>query len=290
MIVFFESIRDLLKSFINTLIALFKVLIMSRFNIKLPQKRGKEIAFFANGASLNEALKKIKQEGLPQNIMVTNFFCNSDYFYELKPNHYTICDPLFKYKGFKEDNRVAEFYNILFNVDWDIALFIPFFFKKDIQRIIKDGGFNNGKIKIYYYNSVNFNGNNSFLLKLIKLKLGIPRPTTVAVPALVNCMHIGYTDIKIAGVDLNHHESIKVSKENTLQIKSKHFYNNEETEIYQPWYKDKTKGITYKTSEIFLVFHHFFYSFDVLSNFADKYNVKIVNYSEESYLDQFKKV
>ena len=222
--------------------------------------------------------------------MVTNFFCHSDYFNALKPNYYTICDPLFKYKGYQDNENVSLFYKTLFAVDWEIVLFIPFFFKKDIKRIVEEGNFSNEKVKIQYYNSVNFNGKSAILLTLIKLRLGIPRPTTVAVPALINCMHMGYDNIKIAGIDLNHHEGIRVSKDNVLQIKSKHFYNKEETESYQPWYSDKSKGITYKTSDIFLIFHHFFYSFDVVADFAKKYKINVENYSETSYLDQFKKV
>lgn len=282
-----ESIREFFKSVINIFIALFKVLIQSKFNLVFPKQQGDNIAFLGNGPSLDDALIKIKKDGLPENIMVTNFFCNTAYFKLLKPNHYTICDPLFNYEGYKKDDRISNFYKAIYTVDWELNVFFPYFFKKDISKIIKAGNLENKKVKIYYYNSVNFNGGGDFLLSLMHQKLGMSRPKTVAIPALYNCMYMGYTNISIAGVDLNQHLDITIGRDNKLKLKYRHFYNKGEVIDYKPWYN--SDGVTYKTSEIFLVFHHFFSSFDVLALYAKKYNVEIINYSEESYLDQFKK-
>ncbi len=280
-----------MKLLISVSVSLFKALVLSRKRVKVPlASNGDKIAFFANGPSLTKALEKIKTVGMPNNIMVTNFFCNSNLFEELKPNYYIICDPLFKYNGYKNDKRIPEFYKKIYGVDWAIDIFIPFSFKKDFNKIIIENNLNNELININYYNNVNFNGNNSFLLSLMKKKWGMPRPATVAVPALMNCMYMGYKDIIIAGIDLSHHEDIRVSKENQLQIRTRHFYNNELVESYQPWFKNKEKGITFKTSEIFLIFHNYFFSFDVVADYAKKYNVEITNYSDQSYLDQFKKI
>lgn len=283
----FENIRDFLKNINDILIALLKVIMLSKLFVKLPTKKGNTIAVLANGPSLTKALVKIKKEGMPENIMVTNFFCNSPLFEELKPNNYIICDPLFKYKNFIGDNRIIEFYEKVFSTQWKINFFIPYSFKKDIKKISKVLS-KNDNVTIYYYNGVNFNGNNAFLLFLMKLKLGIPRPTTVAVPAIMESINMGFKEIKIAGIDLNQHQDIRVNKENILELRSKHFYNEKEEVVYKPWMQNKKD--TYKVSEIFTIFSRFFSSFDIVNSFAKKYKIEINNYSEESYLDQFKKI
>jgi hypothetical protein len=288
MVSFFEKIRDFIKSLINLFISLFKILLLAKFKVKFPKSENDTIAFLANGPSLNEALVKIKKNGLPKDIMVTNFFINTDLFHELKPNNYVICDPLFNYSGFQHDDRIKKFYKDLFSTNWHINFFIPFRFKKDYEKIKTELNISNSNIICYCYNDTNLNGRSNFTLSLMRKKLGIPRPTTVAIPSVFNCMHMGYKKIIIAGIDLNQHLDIKVGTDNTLKLKSKHFYSDGK-EVYQPWYKDHINKITYKTSEIFLIFYRFFYSFDILADYAKKYKHEIINYSDNSFLDQFKK-
>ena len=74
MIRFLETIRDFVNSCINVLAALFKILLLSKFKLKLPAIKNGDIAFLANGPSLTSALKKMEKEGVPANLMVTNFF------------------------------------------------------------------------------------------------------------------------------------------------------------------------------------------------------------------------
>lgn len=283
-----EKIQRFLTNLAHFLVSLVKILLLSRFKVKYPKSTEEEILFLANGPSLNNALEKIKEDGLPSNIMVSNFFINTPLFEELKPNNICICDPHFKFKGFTNDERVKIFYDKLLSIKWEVNFFLPFSFRDDLNKIIDNIGGISNTVNICYYNDVNFNGASPMLLKLMRMKLGIPRPTTVAIPAIFNCMHMGYKTIKIAGIDLNQHLDIRVSKENELLLKARHFYSDGK-EVYNVWYKDIPNKVPYKVSEIFLIFHRFFYSFDILAVYAKKYGFNILNYSETSFLDQFEK-
>jgi hypothetical protein len=277
-----------LKATSNFFQAFIKILFLSKFRLHIPAKKGDSIAYLANGPSLNEALEGMRKEGLPENIMVSNLFCNTDLYHELKPNNYLVCDPVFG-KLSKEYPSIEAFYKRLYGeTTWDLNFFIPRVCKRSVQAILEELNLSNPKINICYYNNVNFNGDHWFNYLLFKWRLGMPRPTTVAAPALMQCINMGYSHIKIAGIDLNQHQDIYLNEDNVMYLKVKHFYSQEPT--LTPYYKNKKNNIAYSSSEMFLIFHYFFYSFDIIAKFATTQKVEIVNYSKESFLDQFKKV
>ncbi len=285
---FVVSFLNFTREFSNVVQTFVKIIFLSKWSSPLPEKNGDKIAFLANGPSLPEALEKMKSEGLPENIMVANFFCNSELFLELKPNFYIFCDPLFSRLS-DEDPHVEQFYRTLYQkTAWDMVLFVPVRFRKAINKILKQLELSNSKIRIYHYNSTNFNGDNKLNYWFFKHRLGMPRPTTVAVPGLMTCIWMGYKSVEIAGIDLNQHQDITVTKSNELMLRSVHFYSQEEKLV--PFYKNKKKNQLYSSSEIFLIFHYFFYSFDIIAKFASTQAVEIVNYSDKSFLDQFKKI
>lgn len=254
----------------------------------MPANQGLKIAVLANGPSLNEALSIIQNEGDLENIMVTNYFCKSDLYDKLRPNYYVICDPVYT-KLTTEYPEVKKFYTDLYEkTTWELNFFVPFSYLKKIRSILEELKLSNNNIQLVGYNMVNFNGDNWFNYLFFKRKLGMPRPTTVAVPAMMMCIQMGYTNIQLAGIDLNLHKDLVVDQSNRLLIKTSHFYSNEGT--LTPFYKDKKNNLTFSMSEIFWIFHNFFYSFDIIAKFARNQGIEIINYSKESFLDQFKKV
>lgn len=285
---FVVSFLNFTREFSNVVQTFVKIIFLSKWSSSLPEKNGDKIAFLANGPSLPQALEKMKIDGLPENIMVANFFCDSELFHELKPNFYIFCDPLFSRLS-KEHPHVEEFYKALYQkTKWDMVLFVPLRFKKGINKIVQQLELSNPNIRICHYNSTNFNGDNKLNYWFFKHRLGMPRPTTVAVPGLMTCIWMGYKNIEIAGIDLNQHKDIIITESNELMIRSVHFYSQEEKLV--PYYKNKKKNELFSSSEIFLIFHYMFYSFDIVAKFASKQKVEILNYSEKSFLDRFKKI
>jgi len=285
---FVVSFLNFTKELSNVVQTCIKIVFLSKWSSPLPKKNGDKIAFLANGPSLPKALEKMKSDGLPENIMVANFFCFSELFFDLKPNYYIVCDPLFSELS-DENPKIKEFYQILYQkTTWNMVLFVPVKFRKAINEIIVKLKLSNPNISIYHYNSTNFNGDNKLNYWFFKRRLGMPRPTTVAVPGLMLCIWMGYESVQIAGIDLNQHQDIVVTKSNELMLRSVHFYSQEEHLV--PFYKNKNEKQLYNSSEIFLIFHYYFYSFDIIAKFADTLAVEIINYSDKSFLDQFKKI
>lgn len=280
-------IRRFLVASAQFTLSIFKIIFLSKWNVKVPERKGTKVAVLANGPSLEKALSIIEEEGGLENIMVTNYFCRSELYDKLKPNYYVVCDPIYT-KLTDEYPDVKKFYTDLYGkTNWDLTFFVPFSYLRKVRDVINELNLSNPHIQLMGYNVVNFNGDNWFNHLFFKRKLGMPRPTTVAVPAMMLCIQMGYTKIQIAGIDLNQHRDLVVDQSNRLLIKTSHFYSNEET--LTPFYKNKKEDLTFSSSEIFLIFHRFFYSFDIIAKFARNQGIEIVNYSKESFLDQFKK-
>lgn len=283
----FRWLQKLLQDFFEIGVAFIKLIFMTKFYSKIPKVKGDSIAYLANGPSLNANIDRLIADNGTDHIMVSNFFYKSSIFQNLKPKYYTICDPSFQYF---EIDFIAEFFTELYRiVNWEMILFVPNFYKKIIQMNIRSKGIFNDKISIVGYNSVNFNGDNPFIYYLFGKNFGIPSPTTVAIPSIMLGISMGFKKINIVGIDLDMHQNIIVNSENMVKIADSHFYDKNENRTYSPFYKNTIEKRTFKITETFHTFYKMFLSFDSVRNFAHRKKVKILNYSEHSYLDQFKK-
>jgi hypothetical protein len=284
---FFRWLQKLLQDFFDIGIAIIKVIFMSKFSSKIPGFNRRSMAYLANGPSLNENIDRLVEDNGTDYIMVSNFFYKSTMFQKLKPKFYTICDPDFQYF---EIDFIAEFYKELYKiVNWEMLLFVPNFYKKIILKNLKSEGIINENISIVGYNSVNFNGDNPLIYYLFGKKLGIPSPTTVAIPSIMLGIFMGFKKINIVGIDLDMHQNIIVSPENVVKIADSHFYDKNKSRTFSPFYKNTIDKRTFTITETFHTFYKMFLSFDSVRKFAYLKKVKIINYSELSYLDQFEK-
>lgn len=284
-------LRDGINGFLQFWLTLAKLVLFSKWNVKLPTPKGNRIAYLANGPSLPSCIEKMKQQGgLPENIMVSNLFSRTDLFDQLQPNYYLICDPaLSSHFSVMGNEAWKDFYVQLYaKTTWELVFFVPFKYRKQVQWIIKDLKLSNDNISICYYNSVNFNGNYWFNFPLFNANLGIPRPTTVAVPALMLCLGMGFKEIELGGLDLNMHQDLVLSNDNVVNMRLVHFYTKQES--IAPYYKTPEKKEIFTMSEIFRHFHFVFFSFEIVAKFARKKGAKVRNFSKDSFLDQFERM
>jgi len=281
-----EFLYKINQSFIeikNVLVALLKILIYTKFSLKKLTTSGDSFTFLANGPSLTSALEKMQKDNIDfSNVMVSNYFNYSALFDEIRPNFYIICDPAFILQNEKND---AFFSSIFKKVCWKMTFFIPISYKKKMEVNVLRLNLENPNILFHYYNSINLDGNSSLIHWFYKKGWGMPSPTTVAVAGVYQGIFMNYKKIQIAGIDLNMHQSIRVNSSNVLEIQEDHFYADEPH--YRTFYKNVNSKTTFTSAEIFLIFHRMIASFDILSKFAKKKNSKIINYSNESFLDQF---
>lgn len=288
---FLVRIELLYQNFVNSVIAIIKILFFAKFNLKRPKINGKTAIYLANGTSLNETIERMKTEIDCSNIVVSNFFCRSDFFTDLKPNYYIICDPAFCLKEPINDNFKNFYLEFYKTVTWPLSFFIPINFKKDFLRIEKTLGLKNDNISVYYFNLNALRGSHSLILFLFSQRLGMPSSTSVAIPALMQTINLGFTNIYISGIDLDVHNQIRVSEDNVVEFKSVHFYTKDESEIkYIPYYTNPSRTSVFSSTDTFRIFYKRLESFDIIAKYAKYKKVEILNYSKNSFLDQFRKI
>lgn len=75
-----------------------------------------------------ETIKKLK--GV--DFIVVNFMANDSLFWEIKPQYYTLMDPLFFTN--RRENRYMERLEVLFDsfnrIDWEMIIFLPIQYEK----------------------------------------------------------------------------------------------------------------------------------------------------------------
>jgi len=271
--------------------AILKLITVSKWKNNLPKIEDGKLIVLANGPSLTQNLDRVLHDFGSEHLMVCNFFYKSHYFKQLKPKYYTILDPSFKDITLKRLPEIKTFYLDLFAiVDWEMHLFLPYMYRKSIKHIIRELELQNQHIKISWYNSINFNGQTKFIHFLFGKKLGMPSPGNIAIPSLMLGIWMNFKEIALVGVELKYHHSVIVNEQNEFLIKEVHFYEDEELVNYRPIYLSHTKDQKMDTSDFFDMMYRIFNSLKTIKYFALKKGVKIVNYSKDSFIDQFEKV
>ncbi len=284
---FAVKLQKILERLGNLLVALFKVIFISKKGLKVPLAQNEKVVILATGPSMKYDLSKIDLSNT--DYFCVNFFGETPEFYTLKPNNLVLVDPAFFMNNTIKkalEERVNLFFEKIYSqVDWPLTLYIPVKFKQDFQWKINRSNLGNTFINIVCYNSINVNGKGKFYHLLYKNNLAMPSPNSVTVAAIFLALNAGYKSINLVGVDHDFHRSIVVNKENKVIIAMKHFYDNQEAVSYLPFLN--SEGVNFSVAESFLIFHKIFNSYTFISDYAKNLGVKIINYSENSFIDNF---
>ncbi|MFA7289245.1 MAG: hypothetical protein WC055_10260 [Melioribacteraceae bacterium] len=283
-----DRAAQIFQIFLDSIITLIRVVILSKFDITLPEEKG-SIVILGNGPSLkntlNENLDFIKSPDKKR--MAVNMFCNSETYSEIKPEYYILNAPEFfrnVVTEMWEEMRWKVFQNLKDKTNWDMILLVPAiaskseYFKKfmDVQT----------RIKIVYYNTTPAEGFTSFIQFLFKRNLGMPRPHNVLVPAIFLSLNMGFKEIYLVGADHSWHEDIKVDETNKTTVNHEHFYDA--GKVTMPMYK--LDGEEYRIHDIFRKLHLAFKGYFIIKDYAEKLDAKIFNASVRSYIDAFLKI
>ena len=269
---------------IRTILNFIKTLFISKFrtidNIEL---KSSTLTILANGPSLNKKLKsKLNFEG---DVLVVNSFHKSSKFLEIKPKYYLVSAPEFwiplNNTNYQEMQLSLE-RALKRMVSWNMIFFIPyksksFGYKSKIENL-------NPKIKVQYYNDSGLDSDSSLDRFLMTKKLAMPRPHNVLIPSIMTGIWVGYTQIKLYGVDHSWLPEIKVNKQNKTLINQKHFYD-----LDQSHHKPMTKSGRGERHlhEILFKFYLSFKAYHNINSWAKKKGVKITNKTNNSFIDAF---
>lgn len=254
-------------------------------------KRNDTCLVLGNGPSLLENINDLCKYGETDKIAV-NYFANTDYYNQIKPQYYILLDPEF---FLPEDivseriinNRNIVFENIVKKTTWDMTLFVPIqgkkigVFKKYLQY--------NTNIKIVYFNCSSVISCKSVRHWMYKKNFGMPHAQNILVAALYVLLNIGYKSIYLLGAEHSWLQDIAVNDSNIVCLKDKHFYSEEDIK-YQPFYKNQEEKQTFNMYEVLVAFALMFKGYYEIKEYADYLGANIYNATVNSYIDAFERI
>lgn len=266
-----------------------KIILLSKFRNchKNITPKSNTAIILGNGPSLNIELAKPEfLECLNSvDVVVVNYFNQSDFFEKIKPAYYVLAAPEFWIKDVEQlyiDLRTRMYNDFQTKVTWQMTLFIPFQAKK--EKFWQDVISKNSNIKIVYYNIVAFEGSASFMNFVMRKRLGQPRLHNIIGPSILNLIWLNYSKIYLTGVEHSWLPMLQVTQNNEAVLGQPHFYNSNVVakQMDGPGGKRKLHEILHK---FYLTFKGYF----EIKNFADSKKVEIWNLTENSFIDAFPK-
>lgn len=263
----------------NTTLWLFRNLKVENFKNYIPRNnQSKNLLILANGPSLKSIIDNIIPIKDLYDVRVVNDFCRHPSFFTIKPSSYVFADPLF----FNDTPRAQEVMSLLSKVDWNMNLYIPYSYRKNIINKISSPS-----ITIIFYHSTPYNGWKSFRNYLFRKGLTMPRPQNVAIPSLFIAINEGYKTIELYGVDHSWTLEIRVNQNNQVCLTDSHFYDDARVAL-KPW--NKTDGSPYQMHEALRDLAWMFDGYHILREYADTMGCRIINKTPDSFIDAFERL
>lgn len=286
----FNSVSQFLSEFVTSFVSLLKVAIRGRYATRLPERKRPVCSVLGNGPSLNESLAEQFDFIRQTEIVCVNNFAHADVFPRLQPQNYVISDPnyfVFSEQTTDRDDIRQTLSVFLERVNWPMTLYVPHFANGSyLLRKIEQG---NSKITVVYFNYTVVRGFRWLIYWLYANGLGMPQAQTVIIAALTLMINRKFDTIYLFGADTSWHEQIRLNEQNQLLIKQLHFYDKPKDVTHQPVYSDAQRQRTFSMASQFLSLHKVFRGYEVLRDYADHQNVRIVNASTKSYIDAFER-
>lgn len=282
----YKSFGEFISQGANTCISLLKILLRSRFGVQLPVASEQACIVLGNGPSLNQSLEKHPDFFQKHPLICVNSFSITKQYIELKPSYYVMLDPGFWFGGNElVENTIS---SILTKTSWPIHLFVPKAAKQ--SKSFSELRNQNSNITIHYFNYNVFKGFQGIANWFYAKNLAMPQSQNVLVASLFLGINLGFKKIYLVGADHTWHQNLYVNDENILCAKQVHFYENEQTVKYVPFYKGVHTKEVFKMHEILTTWGKTFYGYVALNDYAVYKKCTIYNASEISFIDAFKRI
>ncbi len=286
-----ESVYKKSAKFIESCIAVFitilKILVRSKFGLKLPQTDKNECAILGNGPSLKISLEKDIDFLKRTELFCVNNFIQAEEFELLRPTNYVILDNYYFVFDGKTHNPpiIRETFEKFKTVSWRIRVYVPYlgknsYFVKNLQQA-------NSNIEFCYFNYVITKGFSWFRHFIFRNNLGVMQCENVLGASLFVAINSGYKRVFLFGADHSWHEEYKVEN-NRVMINDYHFYDKDPVKPLLMHDHVKNRKIT--IADLFLSLHKAFRSYLVIRDYADTRGCLILNASAKSYIDSFERV
>ncbi|MBD2700776.1 hypothetical protein IC229_09015 [Spirosoma sp. BT702] len=287
----FNAVSAFFSNLLASVLSLAKVLLRSRWGVRLPAPEKTRCSILGNGPSLNDSLTNHLDFLLETELVVVNGFALTDYFTRLRPTNYIIADPnCFTFNastsGREDLHQILK--SLIELVDWPMRLYVPNFAKGSyfIQKIQAE----NRRIELIFFNSTPIRGFRWFRYWLYSANIGMLQAQTVVITALFLMINRKFEQIFLFGADTSWHEQIRVDEGNQLLIKQIHFYDKPKDVAFAPVYSDAHRTRTFSMASQFLSLHKTFLGYEILREYADFRKIPVLNASSKSYIDALERV
>lgn len=278
-----KNITSLLSKAIQTVGSLLRCLILSSLSVSIKSKKYNLLTkhdcccVLANGPSLKKAIDNGELPSEDCDYTCLNSFCDSEYFYQLKPRFYYLVDPLFFDPTIERARKqVTNMIAAFEKVDWEMYLAIPSFVNaRNIQQLLS-----NKNIKILRYNVTRVEGLKKTSFWLYKHNYGMPNCQTVLIFSIFSAINFKYKRIFLYGADQTWLRDLWVNDDNVLCQGDFHVYDTNGTVIKLP--QSTMADQCQMTANVFK-------AHEILREYADYCGVEIINATKGSFIDAYER-
>ena len=282
-----KSIFHAIKILFSFLDFLIKILRAKHKNIlKYEKQHEGRMAVIATGPSLKKEISYIQDQKYMEStdFLMLNFSAFDPLFFELKPKHYCLADPMY-FKSSWRDKEVFRFFEIIdTKVDWNMTIYVP---ADSRNNFISFSKISNKYISVLGINTKEFNGFESFRHYFYRKGVASPPPQTVTNMAVFIGIQRGYRDIDLFGVDHTFLSSLKINEKNQLCQIYYHSYDKETPE-YKVIYRTDNNEV-WRCGDYIIACGKMFVSHDLLADYAKKVGCHIVNHTKCSMIDSYER-
>jgi len=276
-----------LENLLFSSLSLIKILVTSKKVVIKGINQKADLVILGNGPSFKSQIADYFYFLQNKDLICVNHFPKTDFYEKLKPAYYVTSAPDLWLDDIDEKFVISSkqlFKTMASKTTWPLHFFIPYEAKQHLrwQEQLK---FNNN-IKIFFYNNTPVEGFNFISKILFNLKLGMPRPHNVMIPCLMIAIWLNYNKIFLWGTDHSWLKEITVDKDNNVLLNQKHFYDETTSKPETLDNRGKNKR---NLGELLYKFMNAFQGYYTIERFAQSKYIEIINNTELSYIDAFKK-
>lgn len=254
---------------------------------------GKKAYILVNGPSLKKDLEDYDKgiNHFDENSFMVNLSPLDPHFFQIKPKHFLLSDPIF-YQDFEQKKeQVRRMYDLLEEkVDWDMYLYIDFFHEWENDKLIEYSHISNPHIHFVKLNRWHCSKLvPSIRHRLYKKGWFMPEDGTIANVAVYVALIEGYKEIELYGADHSMFLELAVNDNNELCSLDSHFYESGKPKMHVLKDCTTSEDRVFRVHEFLYIVYVMFYSHNLLRQFADYMGAKVINCTPGSMIDSYER-
>jgi hypothetical protein len=284
-----EEFQLFISDLINMFLSLIKIVVLSKFNAKIPSIGKKEVIVIGNGPSFKKALIEFPAFFQGKDLICVNNFPATEEYEILKPSSLVLLDNnYYPRKGVVILPIVEKLFESIVNkTTWELKIFLPQISRSSKQ--LKELAIKNSNVKIFYFNYTIVNGFDWFNYFFYKKNIGMPLCQNVIVASIFLSINMNYKNVYLIGVENSFFKNIVINNENEVYLQHSHFYNEDKTLNVSKVHKVPGSSEKADIADVLTMFVKTFKGYKVVKKYGDYRRANIYNVTEDSYIDAFER-